>query len=62
MYTFDSWNICELYLKLIAGLAQDCSNSIANALELLQSCTKQAKGNGKFHFMLPVLANSYSAV
>ena len=21
------------------GLAQDCSNSIANALELLQSCT-----------------------
>ena len=22
------------------GLAQDCSNSIANALELLQSCTK----------------------
>ena len=24
----------------IEGLAQDCSNSIANALELLQSCTK----------------------
>ena len=24
----------------IHGLAQDCSNSIANALELLQSCTK----------------------
>ena len=24
----------------INGLAQDCSNSIANALELLQSCTK----------------------
>ena len=24
----------------IAGLVQDCSNSIANALELLQSCTK----------------------
>ena len=24
----------------IDGLAQDCSNSIANALELLQSCTK----------------------
>ena len=22
------------------GLVQDCSNSIANALELLQSCTK----------------------
>ena len=28
-------------LKLdCVGLAQDCSNSIANALELLQSCTK----------------------
>ena len=24
----------------IYGLVQDCSNSIANALELLQSCTK----------------------
>ena len=33
------------YMKLvnneyIDGLVQDCSNSIANALELLQSCTK----------------------
>ena len=26
----------------IAGLAQDCSNSIANALELLQSGTKSS--------------------
>ena len=25
------------------GLAQDCSNSIANALELLQSCTKPSR-------------------
>ena len=25
---------------IIDGLEQDCSNSIANALELLQSCTK----------------------
>ena len=24
----------------LIGLVQDCSNSIANALELLQSCTK----------------------
>ena len=24
----------------VDGLVQDCSNSIANALELLQSCTK----------------------
>ena len=28
------------YLKYIDGLVQDCSNSIANAMELLQSCTK----------------------
>ena len=26
--------------KYIDGLVQDCSNSIANAQELLQSCTK----------------------
>ena len=26
-----------MYIK---GLVQNCSNSIANALELLQSCTK----------------------
>ena len=26
----------------IYGLGQDCSNSIANALELLQSCTKSS--------------------
>ena len=26
--------------EYIDGLVQDCSNSIANALELLQSCTK----------------------
>ena len=26
--------------QYIHGWAQDCSNSIANALELLQSCTK----------------------
>ena len=26
--------------EYIYGLVQDCSNSIANALELLQSCTK----------------------
>ena len=27
-------------LEHIDGLVQDCSNSIANALELLQSCTE----------------------
>ena len=30
----------ELIISLyIDGLVQDCSNSIANAMELLQSCT-----------------------
>ena len=29
-----------LCIKYIYGLVQDCSNSIANALELLQSCSK----------------------
>ena len=34
-------NCCEIVIKIhIDGLLQDCSNSIANALELLQSCTK----------------------
>ena len=35
-YAITSWGI-----GYINGLVQDCSNSIANALELLQSCTKQ---------------------
>ena len=29
-----------LHFGNIKGLAQDCSNSIANAVELLQSCAK----------------------
>ena len=32
-------NTC-MYNAYIDGLVQDCSNSIANALELLQACTK----------------------
>ena len=31
----------------IDGLVQDCSNSIANAMELLQSCTKPLTGNNQ---------------
>ena len=31
---------CTVVVSYIDGLVQDCSNSIANALELLQSCTK----------------------
>ena len=50
------WHVCQegrknlLYIEPVPwlvvvvfhldGLVQDCSNSIANALELLQSCTK----------------------
>ena len=33
----------EISCAWIDGWAQDCSNSIANALELLQSCTNQSK-------------------
>ena len=34
------YNTAKTVVLLIDGLVQDCSNSIANALELLQSCTK----------------------
>ena len=34
---FLKWKSDDAYLD---GLVQDCSNSIANALDLLQSCTK----------------------
>ena len=44
-------NICHFFIlhttteeSYIVGLEQDCSNSIANALELLQSCTKPSIG------------------
>ena len=36
---------CNETLSNIDGLVQDCSNSIANALELLQSCTKPSMYN-----------------
>ena len=32
-----------VYINQIDGLVQDCSNSIVDALELLQSCTKPSK-------------------
>ena len=32
--------LSDSYLYDIDGLVQDCSNSIPNALELLQSCAK----------------------
>ena len=36
----------------IDGLVQDCSNSIANALALLQSCTKPLVCGFKFQLIL----------
>ena len=40
MSTMNSSDLIWLHKACIDGLVQDCSNSIANALELLQSCTK----------------------
>ena len=39
------------YDEQIHGLMQDCSNSIANALELLQSCTKSSIWCGETTYM-----------
>ena len=47
--TADYYSFFQGYLnetispQQIDGLVQDCSNSIANAIELLQSCTKPSK-------------------
>ena len=38
-----SANVGHFLQGSIDGLVQDCSNSIANALELLQSCTKPSQ-------------------
>ena len=38
-----------IYQPEIDDLVQDCSNSIANALELLHSCTKPLKCGGEMH-------------
>ena len=41
------WAICNIQYddRYIGGLAQDCSIPIANALEILQSCTKSYERN-----------------
>ena len=45
------------WVNHVDSLAQDCSNSIANALDLLQSCTKPSKrkspSNGNIHSARP---------
>ena len=40
----------------INGLSQDCSNSIANALELLQSCTKPS-----IYYMFPQINSAQNS-
>ena len=35
-----AFTITDLFWGYVNSLVQECSNSIANALELLQSCTK----------------------
>ena len=61
MSSVNSALLLEVEIKyFLSGLVQDCSNPIANALELLQSCTKPfiwpwrlgakpAQNNGKLH-------------
>ena len=39
----DVITVINIKLNQINGLVQDCSNSIANALELLQSCTEPSE-------------------
>ena len=39
-YVFAVWDITVSGILDMGGLAQDCSNSSALAMELLQSCTK----------------------
>ena len=39
-FVFEGSINIKLWLDYIDGFVQDCSNSIANALELLQSCAK----------------------
>ena len=36
----------EIAFGDVDGLTQDCSNSIANAMELLQSCVKPSMSSG----------------
>ena len=38
-------------LACIDGLVQDCSNSIANALKLLQSCTEPLKNGSAYRWL-----------
>ena len=56
---YDRANLVDGLVGLIECLVQDCSNSIANALELLQPCTKPSKccsfHVSRFHITLAYL-------
>ena len=43
---------CEILWSYVDGLVQDCSNSIALAMELLQSCTKPSMCSIKYSHVL----------
>ena len=45
----NSKKLSILYVLHIDGLVQDCSNSSASAIELLQSCTKQMAPSHRYH-------------
>ena len=49
-----------MYADYIDGLVQDCSNSIANALELVQSCTKPSIYNGNFCMVYETIYTMYT--
>ena len=45
---------CDILILYFNGLVQDCSISIANALEILQSCTEPSVSPGQYrgyHFL-----------
>ena len=43
LFLFETLKMKTEILIYFKGVVQDCSKSIANALELLQSCTKPSK-------------------
>ena len=48
--------------EYVAGLAQDCSNSIANTMELLQSCTKPLFQQNAFEYVDGLVQDCSSSI
>ena len=55
-YFFSTWS--WKIIPYFDGLVQDCSNSIANSLELLQSCTKPSKYGISFQIQVEKNVNT----